>query len=472
MNPSAGRYNRLSRGSRQRVAYDNGFIWEIARAVDYPADTTGRPNTHPLWVYYLWMILIHEYGSSRKVEEAFEDKAHGPWPHIREAAERELSDQPHLIPPADPPSRNQFNYALKHHLPARTETITNIIRNRSQRLAAALGLGTDTAPGSISRPSTQRVAYGDVTVMTARSKTLPKHARVVDQTTGEIRHRRHDPDIGLHTTGGGNVIPGLPYAFTHIRGPRRNEQVILAIDPITPNGPTEGNIVVDQYLQAAQHLPGLIGYAYDRALRGTHLDRLLKAGHIGLVGVHKTKGKPPDRYHGQETHHKKTGPPKPVDIHLIAGAPHIRTYDVDGNQHLTPLTLRRINKRINKTDQTVRLSAEYDVPTPTGEPDGYIRIRLDQTAEDKITGYNRPEHLRAFPESHDTFNTIQKPLRASAESANRYIDDHHPRERLHHYGFQRNTLSMLAWQTHQNAQTETIFARHPLPHPEPLSQTG
>lgn len=77
--------------------------------------------------------------------------------------------------------------------------------------------------------------------------------------------------------------------------------------------------------------------------------------------------------------------------------------------------------------------------------------RLDQTAEDKITGYNRPEHLRAFPETHQTFNTIEKPLRASAESAKRYIDDHHPRERLHHYGFQRNSLSMLAWQIHQNA---------------------
>lgn len=45
MNPSAGRYNRLSRDSRQRVVYDNGFIWEVARAIDYPPNTIGRPNT-------------------------------------------------------------------------------------------------------------------------------------------------------------------------------------------------------------------------------------------------------------------------------------------------------------------------------------------------------------------------------------------------------------------------------------------
>ena len=178
----------------------------------------------------------------------------------------------------------------------------------------------------------------------------------MDEATGEIRWRRHDPDIGLHTTGGGSVIPGLPFAFTHIRGPKRNERVILAIDPITSDGPTEGNIVVDQYLQAAQQLPGLVGYAYHRALRGTHLDRLLKAGHIGLVGVHRTKGKPPDRYHGHEAHHPRTGPSRQVDIHLVAGAPHIRTHDVDGNQHLTAaetLSHQQAEKQDRRNRQTL-----------------------------------------------------------------------------------------------------------------------
>ncbi|MBK5268519.1 MAG: hypothetical protein JJE47_13910, partial [Acidimicrobiia bacterium] len=85
-------------------------------------------------------------------------------------------------------------------------------------------------------------------------------------------------------------------------------------------------------------------------------------------------------------------------------------------------------------------------------------IRLDQTARDKLTGYNRPEHLRAFPETDPLFGDVQHQLRASAESANRVIDDHHPRERLHHYGFEKNTLSMLAWQAYRNAQTEHVFA--------------
>jgi hypothetical protein len=40
------------------------------------------------------------------------------------------------------------------------------------------------------------------------------------------------------------------------------QQVILAVDALSP-GVTEGYLVVDQYLEAAAELPGLVGYAYD-----------------------------------------------------------------------------------------------------------------------------------------------------------------------------------------------------------------
>ena len=161
-------------------------------------------------------------------------------------------------------------------------------------------------------------------------------------------------------------------------------------------------------------------------------------------------------------------------LNLVGGQPHLRTHDVDGNQHLQPLLRRRLNRRRNKATGSYRMSAEYQVEDPNGEPDGYIRIRLDQTSQDQITGYNRPEHLRAFPEADPVFTDIQRPLRATAESANRTIDDHLPRERLHHYGFDTNHLSMLAWQAHRNAQTETIFTnRHwPSASDPPLPQAS
>jgi hypothetical protein len=81
-----------------------------------------------------------------------------------------------------------------------------------------------------------------------------------------------------------------------------------------------------------------------------------------------------------------------------------------------------------------------------------------------LTGYNRPEHLRAFPETDPVFADIQRPLRSSAESANRTIDDHLPRERLHHFGFEKNRLSMLAWQTYRNAQNPSRLRTQPRRH--------
>ena len=140
---NGGRYNRLSVDARRDLSFDNPFVWAVARDLDYPRDLLvgGRPNTYPLWVFFMWMVLIHEYGSSRRVEEAFEDVDRGPWRRIREAAYREFGgDRPDLIPPATAPTRNQFNYALKRHLPSSSQTIAEAVRRRSRHLAAAWDL--------------------------------------------------------------------------------------------------------------------------------------------------------------------------------------------------------------------------------------------------------------------------------------------------------------------------------------------
>ena len=65
-----GRYNRLSGDARRNLAYEATYVWSAARELESPRESEGgRPNVYPLWVFLLWMVLIHEYGSSRKVEE-------------------------------------------------------------------------------------------------------------------------------------------------------------------------------------------------------------------------------------------------------------------------------------------------------------------------------------------------------------------------------------------------------------------
>jgi hypothetical protein len=60
-------------------------------------------------------------------------------------------------PTGDPTDRNQFNYALRHHLTANTDAIAAVIQRRSRDLAASIGLGVEEVPGSLSRPMVERV---------------------------------------------------------------------------------------------------------------------------------------------------------------------------------------------------------------------------------------------------------------------------------------------------------------------------
>jgi hypothetical protein len=159
--------------------------------------------------------------------------------------------------------------------------------------------------------------------MKPRSRRRHDTARHIDRHTGEITLRRHDPDAALHTTGGGEVVHGLPWAITHIRGPARNRQVILACDPVTPTGPPKPTLLSTSTCRPRTALPGLTGYAYDRALRGRHLDRLLKHGHLGLVGTHRKDGKPRQRHHGPERLRHADGTTSTIDLHLIGGHPHL-----------------------------------------------------------------------------------------------------------------------------------------------------
>jgi hypothetical protein len=61
-----GRYNRLSDDARRRLSSDNPFVWEVTKTIDYP--NARAPVVAPIsiryGVFFLWLVLIQEYGSS------------------------------------------------------------------------------------------------------------------------------------------------------------------------------------------------------------------------------------------------------------------------------------------------------------------------------------------------------------------------------------------------------------------------
>jgi hypothetical protein len=101
--------------------------------------------------------------------------------------------------------------------------------------------------------------------------------------------------------------------------------------------------------------------------------------------------------------------------------------------------------------------AEYDVPDTPGVQGGTVRLRLDQTRSRHRPPLQPARTPARLPRTTRSSRPCSTRLRAAAESANRTIDDHLPRERLLHYGFARNTISMYAWQAYRNTLTAAVF---------------
>lgn len=62
-------------------------------------------------------------------------------------------------------------------------------------------------------------------------------------------------------------------------------------------------------------------------------------------------------------------------------------------------------------------------PPKTELPTGISGSDSTKRPNTNLNGYNRPEHLRAFQETGPLFTKIQRPLRASSESANSVAAD-------------------------------------------------
>ncbi len=229
--------------------------------------------------------------------------------------------------------------------------------------------------------------------------------------------------------------------------------------------------MVDRYLNAAEHLPGLVGYAYDRALRGVQPRQTPQSR------AHRTSRSPQDQRSTRRPVPRLRNPPskdRPPTTHRNTPRRR-RTPRADlkrGRQPDPPTTQTHTNQQTNQQERrhhpTLRRIRRHHQRSDQ-------RVCQDPTRPDQrrpTHRLHRPEHLRAFPENDPLFEAVQKPLRASAESANRSIDDHHPRERLHHYGFKKNHLSMLAWQAYRNSQTESVFMHRSRSDTPSLRHTG
>ncbi len=249
------------------------------------------------------------------------------------------------------------------------------------------------------------------------------------EVTVEQRPVRADPDAKVHVTGDGRQIHGSKFWHAEVRDSRPYSRVFLAVDHApTEKGAnnSEADIAVKNLLALAPHVGGAHGVLADTVLRGTHIDRIVRA--TGWDVVNPSTAKTVDKktrertekqqYLRTETFHDHDGRANNVDIWIIGGRLVRIIHTDDGTPQPDPL--KRIGNiaRKNKNGEW-RAYVEYLVPDPHGGAARKIRESILQSDTDT---FNRPELIRQIPVGDPDYDRLIG-RRSDAESANRGIDD-------------------------------------------------
>lgn len=447
---------RLRNFEKIEAVLDDDAIYRLGEEVPTPDRFRGgRPREHPGWVYAFFRSMAIFFGSERRAADEIADPVI--WKRVLDGAERRFPNQPEMWPPAEPMTRGQYRWVKQNHLATDEflDIATTIQRDDAAEKTVEMEI-LNGKEGSLTRPARENVGYGDGKIVKARYKD-PKRRRKVDKETGEITEPKVvDPDAAEHTTGAGDKVYGHNFVMAHARKPSENERLILGVAH-APKVGGEAKWATQALDDILGRYPGMQAIAYDGAMRGTHIRKLQKTHGVPVaVPVQRRNGKPGDHdYEAQAEVHRPDGSTEPVKLHLCEGHPHLKTLDNTGEPLLVPLEHEK-TARSQRDDGTWRLYGNYRIPDQNGG--GTVRLRLDQTAQDrartdsagKAKPFNREEHLRAFTRPSPTWAMVYH-MRPEAESHHRKLDDSLVREWAPSVGRLGQTWDMIMWAVTQNA---------------------
>lgn len=447
---------RLRNSEKIEAVLDDPTIYKIGTEMPTPQRILGgRTRVHPGWVYVFFRQMAVFFGSERRAGDEIADPTI--WDRVVAAGERRFPTQPEMHAPETPMTRGQYRWGKQHHLTTDEflEKVSAIQRDDAVEKAVEMGIMTG-HEGSLTRPARENVAYGDGKVVKARFKD-PKGRRKVNKSTGEITEPKIvDPDAAEHTTGAGDKVYGLNFVMYHGRNSNENERLILGVAH-APKAGGEAKWAAQAADDIIRRYPEMQALAYDGAFRGTHIRKIQTTHGVPVaVPIQRRNGKPGDHdYEAVAEVCRPDGTKETVRLHLVEGHPHLKTVNNLGDLLLVPLVHEK-TARTQREDGTWRLYLTFSVPDQNGG--GTIRVRLDQTAEDrartdtagKSKPFNREEHLRAFTRLSPTWATVYH-LRPEAESHHRKLDDSLIREWAPSVGQHGQTWDMVMWAVTQNA---------------------
>jgi len=421
----------------------------------YKRSNAGRRPKYPLITIVALQLLADNVPSKRHATRIFTDH----WPALRELFAAHYHGYEGLEPgSAGPNWRHLPRYLRRHGLTH--DVLSDLLLAVALRYADELGIGTQSNGGSRTHPHITDIVAGDGTGVRPLFNSPPGTLKV-HPLTGEIVEARHDPDVGTHRVGDKMVVNTTQ--FVSLLGTTGEPNGMFVFDTqYNPAGKDNGEAAlgVEMMQRLVEELPGLRAVAWDKIMRGKHMDAFYKMGLMPVV-----------RGHGEDesllalgiTHAECTdGTRREVTLYAykhdlcyvgIAG---------DGSQVIVPIPTNEIKRKKANADGTYpwyRLGVIPDAPAvPRRLRGAKVRVRLDNTEADARDGRNRAENLRAHGPETVEFQRLYGP-RELTESWHAWLKRNLCNDRARSVGALMQHFDMVCAALHRNIVTVLMHRR-------------
>lgn len=454
------RPNGIADDEKIEAIIDDETILAVATAlVVHDSKDGGRPRKNSTYALVLVHVIAKTVYGGRVRRTFVELATPKRWNELARRVRERYPDHPGCWLNEEPMLRSQYLAFRDRYLA--TLDGTTALSELLTRSGAALARDLDllNRQGSLTNPSSTDCLESDGKVVSSATR-FRQGDLTASRSTGELRQRRADPDVGTYVEGHSDIpVRGHRFVVTSARGNGWMNRAILGVASAPRGSELDAVIPLIPKLQSLGLSPRVL--TFDGAMRGSHIDALWRR--YGVIGIgpviaersgrakgSKRSASQAQRIErvlplGQRTVRDAQRRESAIEIAAVGGALCEVRRSEDGTPIYERLVLQQLKSR--GTAPSFRLYGIYQTKT------GKIvvgTIPLFQTEQDATRKRNRTEHLRAFPPGSAQFAALYG-RRADAESLNRQLEDACWQKRANCYGRLRVFADVLGFALGQNA---------------------
>jgi hypothetical protein len=418
-------------------------MWEFAEEIADELEIRigpGRPRKYEIHSVIMSDVMLYEKASVRRMFRSLDNDT--VWGILKTEIEKAWPHHPTRRLEETPLSRDQYNRG-RRILIGNVFCYIDRLREHCQetQLEIARLIGCFVDDDSLTHPSNHNMIYGDATWLESLYHSNVAGVRV-DPETGEIIHRRYDPDA-IHYQDD-TQFPGNYWVSALVRTEHAHERVILDAQ-FKPDGIGDGGVFTNMVLPIIGSVSEVRGVGYDMALHPPDQDRILDTGRHVLTKTSLTnKGKraqvPLGTYEFKDSGRKLDLPVTAFD-----GTPGIQMV-IDGQRLWQPL------ERVQTKRRGTTLYGNWRIPELEAVSP-HLRgmtalIRQSSTDDERATGKRRTRALRTIPPTDTDWRRLFGG-REDTESMHNNMKEKWFGRRVRAVGLERRELQLRGYQIHQ-----------------------